>query len=442
VTGSPPVPDALREVLAKACGSVARHDEWRARTLNLIASENVLSPAARRILDSDLLHRYAEGHPTPGGRYYEGTRYVDEVEILATEACRRVFRCGWADVRPISGTVANEAVFSRLVPRGATVVAHAVSTGGHISHDRMGALGKRTDKILRWPSTPDGFGIDVPAARDLLAREKPALAVLGRSLFLFPEPVADLREAATEAGTRLVYDGAHVLGLVAGGAFQDPLAEGADVLTGSTHKTFFGPQRGVVLARGDDEAVRAAVDRGVFPGSTSNHHLFSLPSLLVATLEVEAFGRDYAAAVVRNARALAQALADRGLRVAGESRGFTSSHQVAVDVGEAGGGKAVAKRLADQDVICNMNLLPGEPGTNAQNPRGIRLGVQEMTRYGMGPKEMDEIARLLADAVLSRKEIRADVGRLRERFPSVRYGFSAEEGCAAPSSVAGASLPR
>src|SRR5262245_18682304 len=314
--------DDTRRMLQTVRGLLDRHDEWRAQTINLIASENVLSPAARSVLDSDLLHRYAEGHP--GGRYYEGTKFVDEIETLAAQACRRVFRCGWADVRPISGTVANEAVFSRLVPRGATVVAHAVATGGHISHDRMGALGKRTDRILRWPTTADGFGIDVAAARDLLAKERPALAVLGRSLFLFPEPVADLREAARESGTRLVYDGAHVLGLVAGGRFQDPLAEGADVMTGSTHKTFFGPQRGVVLASGQDEALRTAVDRGVFPGSTSNHHLFSLPSLLVATLEVEAFGALYGRAVVENARALGAALHRRAVTFAFAAAGSSA----------------------------------------------------------------------------------------------------------------------
>jgi glycine hydroxymethyltransferase len=299
--------------------------------------------------------------------------------------------------------------------------------GGHISHDRMGSLGKRTDRILPWPTTPDGWEIDVPAARDLIARERPAVAVLGRSLFLFPEPVAALREVAAEAGTRLVYDGAHVLGLVAGGAFQDPFRDGADVVTGSTHKTFFGPQRGVVLATGKDEAVSTAVDKGVFPGSSSNHHLFSLPSLLVATLETERFGAEYAAAVVRNAQTLAKALASRGLAVACPERGHTASHQVAVDVGEQGGGRAVASRLAAEDVICNMNLLPGEPGKNATNPRGIRLGVQEMTRYGMGTPEMDEIARLVAESILHRKPIAADAHRLRERFPDVRYGFSSAD---------------
>jgi glycine hydroxymethyltransferase len=274
---------------------------------------------------------------------------------------------------------------------------------------------------------PDGYQIDPLAARDLIAKEKPALVVLGRSLFLFPEPVAAIREAAQETGTKIVFDGAHVLGLVAGGCFQDPFAEGADVMTGSTHKTFFGPQRGVVLATGQDEALRAAVDKGVFPGSSSNHHLFSLPAMLVATMEVEAFGAAYAQAVVCNGRALAVALAEAGLAVACADSGYTASHQVALDVGAQGGGRAVAARLAAHDVICNMNLLPGEPSKNAMNPRGLRLGVQEMTRHGMGPEEMEEIARLMADAILRERAVESDVHRLRERFPDVHYGFRKDE---------------
>lgn len=415
---APPALKALRQTLD-------RQDAWRSTTLNLIASENVLSPAARAAVDSDLMHRYAEGHP--GARYYEGTKYVDEIEAEASAACRRVFRCGWADVRPISGTVSNEAVFSRLVPRGATVIAHKVATGGHISHDRMGALGKRTDRILPWPTLADGYRIDPAAAKDLLIAEKPVVAVLGRSMFLFPEPVAELAEAAKAAGTRLLYDGAHVLGLIAGGQFQDPLREGADVLMGSTHKTYFGPQRGVVLTRGDDEALRTAVDRGVFPGSSSNHHLHTLPSMLVATLEMEAFGAAYAADVVRNAQTLGAALSKRGVTVACADLGFTQSHQVVLDVADAGGGRDVAARLAKDDVITNMNLLPGEPGKSAMNPRGIRMGVQELTRYGMGPAEMEEVARLLHEAIVHRKAVAPDVHRLRARFPIIRYGYAAAD---------------
>lgn len=410
-------------LLSPLRGLLDAQDAWRGSTLNLIASENVLSGAARSVLGGDLHHRYAEGHP--GARYYEGTKYVDEIERQVEEACRRLFRCGFADVRPISGTVSNEAVFSKLVPRGATVIAHKVATGGHISHDRMGSLGKRTEKILPWPVLADGFTMDVDAAKALIAAEKPVMAVLGRSLILFPEPVAALREAATSAGTRLVYDGAHVLGLVAAGEFQDPLGEGADVLTGSTHKTFFGPQRGLVLSRSTDADLLKSIDRGVFPGATSNHHLFSLPALLVATLEMEAFGSAYAKAVIANARTLARALSRRGLPPACPDLGFTSSHQVALDVSAWGGGREVATRLSSEDVICNMNLMPGESGKNAMNPKGLRLGVQELTRFGMGAAEMDEVARLLDEAIVDRKPVAADVHRLRARFPTIQYGWNA-----------------
>ncbi|MDF1701090.1 MAG: serine hydroxymethyltransferase [Planctomycetota bacterium] len=415
------VPALLKQVRE----TVAANDRWRGRTLNLIASENVLSPAARSVLDSDLLHRYAEGHP--GGRYYEGTQYIDVIETEAAETMRRIFDAGWADVRPISGTVANEAVFSRIVPQGAPAIAHTVAGGGHISHARIGSLGKRTKNIFPWPTLDDDYTIDVPAARDLIAREKPAVIVLGRSLFLFPEPVADLREVCSEAGTRILYDGAHVLGLIAAGTFQDPLREGADALNGSTHKTFFGPQRGVMLSPGTDEAFCKTLDKGVFPGSSSNHHLFSLPALLVSALEVEAFGAAYARKTIANAQALGASLAKRGFHVAMADKGFTQSHQVAVDVSPYGGGKEVSARLCDQDIVCNMNLLPGEPGKNAFNPSGVRLGVQEMTRFGMGTDEMDQVADLMHAAVTNARNIHEEVGALRDRFPDVQYGFQSAD---------------
>ncbi len=410
------------DVLKRVRESVDANDQWRSHTVNLIASENVLSPAARSVLDSDLQHRYAEGHP--GGRYYEGTKYIDVIETLAGEAMRRVFRAGWADVRPISGTVANEAVFSRIVPQGSPAIAHTVATGGHISHARIGALGKRTKNIMAWPMQDDGYTIDADAARDMIAKEKPSVVVLGRSLFLFPEPVAELKDVCREHGTRMLYDGAHVLGLIAGGEFQDPLREGADVLNGSTHKTFFGSQRGVMLTPGEDEKFDNKLDKGVFPGSSSNHHLFSLPALLVSALEVETFGSDYAKATIANAQALGAGLAKRGFEVSMAERGYSGSHQVAVDVAQFGGGKDVSARWCEQDIICNMNLLPGEPGKNAFNPRGVRLGVQEMTRFGMGPDEMDVIADLMHASVTAARDVRPEVKALRERFPEVQYGFS------------------
>ena len=410
------------DLLTRIRGILDKQDTWRGHSINLIASENVLSPAARSVLDSDLLHRYAEGHP--GVRYYEGTHYVDEVETICTETMKRIFGASFADVRPISGTVSNEAVFSRLVPQGAVSMAHTVASGGHISHARIGSLGKRTKSILPWPMREDGWRVDAAKARDVIAEERPPLVVMGRSLFLFPEPVAEIREVCDEVGTRIFYDAAHVLGLICGGEFQDPLREGADAMAGSTHKTFFGPQRGVVLSASEDEKFLKKLDKGVFPGSSSNHHLFSLPSLLVAALEMEMYGAEYAKAIIANARVLGASLHKRDLDVAAADLGYTASHQVAVDVGDHGGGKAVSRRLSDQDIICNMNLLPGEPAKNALNPRGIRLGVQEMTRYGMGPDEMDVVADLMHAAIVKSRDVRPEVRALRDRFPDVRYGFA------------------
>lgn len=411
-----------KELLREVADLCRRQEQWRGSTINLIASENVLSPAVRALMDNDFHHRYAEGHP--GDRYYEGTRYIDVIEEKTRTLVQEIFRCDRADVRLPSGTMANEAVFSALLPEGGTALAHGIGGGGHISHAKFGALGKRATRILEIPRGPDGFRVDVPATKDLIRQERPRMVVLGRSLFLFPDPVRDIKPVCEELGALLVFDASHVLGLVAGGRFQDPLSEGADVVTASTHKTYYGPQRGVVLARGKSEEFWKPIDRAVFPGVTSNHHLFTLPALYAASLEFREHGASYARDVTANAKAFAAALDRRGLNVAAREIGYTESHQVAVDVGNLGGGAPVARRLADNGIICNMNLLPGEPRKNARAPRGLRLGVQEMTRYGMGAAEMDRIAELIHECVVGGKAITEECRQLRARFPGVRYGYA------------------
>ena len=406
--------------ISRLCRS---QEEWRAGTVNLIASENVLSPAARRLLDTDFHHRYAEGHP--GARYYEGTRFIDEIEDLTRELVREVLQADRADVRIPSGTMANEAVFSALFKeRGGSALVHGIAGGGHISHARFGALGKHADKIIELPRRADGFVLDPDRASELIRAERPRLVVVGRSLFLFPEPVSGIRGACDEVGAILMFDGSHVLGLIAGGQFQDPLREGADLMTASTHKTFFGPQRGIIVApAGKTDEWWKPIDRAVFPGVTSNHHLFSLPALAVACLEIKQFGADYASAIVRNARALAAALDREGFDVAAKELGYTASHQVGIDVGDLGGGREVSRRLCEQGIVCNMNLLPGEPRKNARNPSGLRLGVQEMTRFGMDEPAMERIAQLFRGCLLENRAIEADCRDLRAQYPEIRYGF-------------------
>ncbi len=404
---------------------VQENDERRLRrAVNLIASENVLSRRARALLPSDFGHRYAEGHP--GARYYQGTGSIDIIEAKVKDLLRQLFGYRSVEVRTISGTNANEVVFSALVRYGETAVVNCLTGGGHISHQLIGGLGKYTRNILTWPRTEDGYRIDVGKAKDLLAKEKPRAVVFGKSLILFREPVKELVPLCRELGITVAYDAAHVLGLIAGKRFQDPIAEGADILVGSTHKTFFGPQRGVILSNWEDDRwVR--IDKSAFPGALSNHHLNTLPPLLVAVQETISFGREYAGQVIANAKALAAALHGMGFNVACPDLGYTESHQVIVDVRNYGGGGKAAPLLDQNDIICNRNLLPWDPPKAVNNPSGLRLGVQEMTRVGMKEPEMEEIARLMKGCVIDGRAMKDEVNRFRGRFVDVHYSFDARK---------------
>jgi glycine hydroxymethyltransferase len=399
---------------------IRKQDGWRQQCINLIASENVMSRRARSAGCSDFAHRYAEGHP--GERYYRGTSYIDEIESQLEANLKIIFECDHCEVRPISGTNANEAVFSRFVSPGDVVIVNSTPGGGHISHHRRGALGKFTHNIVDFPMTPDGYHLDVENSAYLIEKIRPKLVVLGKSLFLFPEPVAELAEICRQTRTLIMYDAAHVLGLIAGKRFQDPLKEGAWLMTASTHKTFFGSQRGVILSNMDEETWRK-IDRGAFPGSSSNHHLDTLAQLAVCTYEMMDFGETYAENTIRNAQALAGALDRLGFNVQAKEFGYTESHQVAVNVKAYGGGEKVSRHLEANDIIMNMNMLPHEPLSNHDRPEGIRIGVQEMTRFGMGEQEMQRIAELIHECIVGKKDVKEEVNRFRSQFSEVRYGY-------------------
>jgi glycine hydroxymethyltransferase len=414
-------------------------ETWRqTRTINLIASENTPSDAVRRVQNSDFMGRYAEGHPNKPGevnRYYQGTKYIDQVEEMATQEICTLFGARQADVRPISGNAANTAIALGYLRGGDTVVGNSTDAGGHISHGPVGVIGRRIQnrgQVLKLgsaksvnlhylPLTRDHYHVDAQKTIELIDRVSPQLVIMGKSLFLFPEPVQEVAAFCQTKNIPLLYDGAHVLGLIAGGQFQDPLHEGATWLTGSTHKTFPGPQRGVILGNLDEEAEKKywpAADRGVFPGSSSNHHLHSLPALLVAIREMKQYGRDYAAQIVRNAQALGRALDELGTPVEARDFGYTRSHMIAVNVAQWGGGVEVAKRLEESDIILNYNMLPGD--VDPRNPSGLRIGVPEMTRFGMDERAMGELAQLLHDAI-RHKNVKERVNALRARFTEMKY---------------------
>ncbi len=418
---------------------IERENTWRqTQTINLIASENTPSEAVRRVQISDFMGRYAEGHPNVGdkvNRYYQGTRYIDEIESMATHEILDLFGVKQADVRPISGNAANTALALGWLRGGDTVVANSTDAGGHISHGPVGVFGRRIQNrgqslklggpnsinLHYLPLTPDHYHIDAQKTIELIDQVSPQLVVMGKSLFLFPEPVSEVAAFCETKDIPLLYDGAHVLGLIAGGEFQSPLHEGATWMTGSTHKTFPGPQRGIILGNLDAEGEKKywpAADRGVFPGSSSNHHLNTLPALLVATREMKQYGRDYAAQIVRNAQALGRSLDELGTPVEARDFGYTRSHMIAVNVAQWGGGVEVAKRLEANDIIVNYNMVPGD--IDPRNPSGLRIGVPEMTRFGMDERAMGELAQLMHDAIRG-ENVKSQVNALRGRYLEMKY---------------------
>jgi glycine hydroxymethyltransferase len=382
--------------------------------------------------------RYAEGHPNRDGevlRYYQGTKYIDEIETMAREELLALTKARQADVRPISGNAANTAIALGYLRGGDTVIVNSTAAGGHISHNTVGVFGRRIQTrgislsldapkhipLHYFPLAEDLYHLDVPKSIDLIQEVKPRLIVLGKSLFLFPDPVKELSAVCRGLEIPVLFDAAHVFGLIVGGQFQDPWREGATWVTASTHKTFPGPQRGVIVADldgADERTYWPAADRGVFPGSSSNHHLHTLPALLVAIREMREHATAYAAQIVSNARALGRALEDEGVPVEARDYGYTASHQIAVNVASFGGGVPVAQRLEANDIIVNYNLLPLD--TDARNPSGLRIGVQEMTRYGMKEGDIQELAGLIAGAIKG-SSLKDEVNKLRERFSTLQY---------------------
>lgn len=403
-----------------------RHNKWRStETLNLIPSENVMSPLAEAVYFTDMMHRYAEGKPRK--RYYQGLPYVDDIEEFAMEHMSKLFRVKHVDLRPVSGTVANAATFRTLAPPGGKAVVAPVQAGAHVSHTKFGTLGALGIQHIEMPFDKENMNVDVDKAAKLIESIKPDFIVMGGSLYLFPHPLKELGDVAHSVGAKVVYDAAHVLGLIAGRRWRDPFEAGADVVTSSTHKTFPGPQGGVILS--NNEEVFKEISKNIFPWFVSNHHLHRLPAVAVTALEMNYFGEQYADQIIRNAKAFAEALHAEGLDVVGEHLGFTKSHQVVINVRKYGGGAKIAKLLEDANIIVNKNLLPEDPPEAVKDPSGIRTGVQEMTRYGMKEDDFREIARFFREVIIDKKDpssVAKKVSEFRSHFTKIHYAFDVD----------------
>lgn len=409
------------------------HHEWFRSCIPLIASENVPSPAVREAFVTDFGNRYAEGWP--GERVYAGCTYIDQVELICIELAKKLFRAEFTDVRPISGVCANLAVYSAFTDPNDRMLTLAIPNGGHISMGKKEFSGTaglvHGLRVEYFSFDKEEMNIDVDGTKKKVQKmvkdekDPPKLAMFGGSLFLFPHPVKELADFFHSHDMIVCFDSAHVSGLIAGGKFQDPLREGADVMTLSTHKTLFGPQGGCVVSY---EKHADRIKKGVFPGNTSNHHLHSVAAKAIAFAEFLEFGLDYAAQVIRNAKALANALHDRGFTLLGEKRGFTMSHQVVVDISAHGDGGTLERVLEDADIIVNRQMIPGDiqAGRHYTHPGGLRFGSSEVTRLGMKEYEMEQIAEFIKNCIIERQnveEVRKKVSEFRAKFQKVQYCF-------------------
>ena len=396
--------------------------------LGMIASENIVSPMVQKIVASDLHGRYAEG--LPGKRYYQGCDDFDTIESIGIDLAKSVFNAPFANIQSTSGTVSNIGALKALAKPGDKITAVSTADGGHISHARMGAVGLRDLNLSTYPWNEDRMEPDIDGACALIRELEPKVALIGQSVFLFPTPLREIADAAHEVDAKVMYDGAHVLGLIAGGVFQDPLREGADVMTGSSHKTFPGPQGGFLLSSSEDSAFQKRLNNAIFPGVCSSYHLHHVAGKVIALAEFEEYGAAYAEDIVANAKHFAASLAAEGFDVLAESRGYTASHQVLTRHGskDSGAGAKAARLLEDAGIITNMNMLPGD--TKAMTPSGLRLGVQELTRVGMGLREMEEVAKLYARVLVQGEDptmVKKDVAALKADYQTIRYCFNEEE---------------
>jgi aminomethyltransferase len=447
----------LRNLAEQLMLEAIQNTQWRQKeTFNLIPSEQTTSLLVKLFSIMDPSSRYAEHRKFKAFEdkeifYYQGTKLIEKVETLLMEELQTFLGCSEVETRVISGQMANMAVFSGLMDylnrmyrksdprRIRKVMNHHLSRGGHLSAQPMGALRdfvavdpfmERRAAIEFPVLEEDPYQIDLKKTKDLLEIHKPELIVLGKSMMIYREPLKELAQMISGMHPRpiILYDMAHVLGLV-GPDFQEPFKEGADIVTSSTHKTFFGSQRGIVasnMSEGTEyEDLWETILLRVFPGGVSNHHLGTLLGLLMAAYEMNAFKPEYQKQVLSNARSFARALKDRGLAVEGDpSLGFTETHQVIVRVGY-GKGPIMAHRLEENNIILNYQGAPDDEGFTAASC--LRMGVQEMTRFGMKEEDFNELADDISRVILHDRSLAGKISQFRKRFTEMKYCLPTDE---------------
>jgi len=383
---------------------VRKHEEWRGKKcLNLIPSENVMSSAVRGLLSSDLGHRY-----TARDRFYMGTKFTDEVEQYGEKIAKEVFKAETADLRPLSGHIADLIFIGNFTKPNDVIMCVSPDDGGYPGIWENGLSKFLKLKTVAFPFSKHNMNIKVEQAKEAVKKVKPKVIVFGASLITFPHPVKELTEVAQENGACIGFDGSHVMGLIAGEQFQDPLREGASALFGSTHKTLFGPQGGIILA---NKECGELMKKRIFPAFVDNAHWNRIAALTLALAEIKEFGKFYAEQVISNAKTLAKALHDYGFPVVCQHLGFTQSHQVLLDYGNYEGGRVIAEKLQNANIIVDC---------------GVRIGTCEVTRRGMKEGDMLKISELIKRTVIDGEQtenIKKEVAKLCAEFQEIEYSF-------------------
>ncbi len=392
------ISDDIRASDPELFGYLDAELERQNTTLQLIASENFTSPAVMAATGSVLTNKYAEGYP--GKRYYGGNQHIDEVEELARQRVTRLFGAEHANVQPHAGANANAAVYLALLEIGDTVLGMSLDHGGHLTHGSPVNFSGRMYRFCSYGVNESDERIDFDQVRDVALRERPKLIVAGATAYPRRIEVEPFRAIADEVGALLMFDAAHIAGLIAGGAHPSPVAL-ADVVTFTTHKTLRGPRGGCILTKSEHAA---AIDKAVFPGLQGGplEHVVAAKAVAFAEAAQPSF-RTYAAQVVTNAQALAQALAGEGFRLIS---GGTENHLMLVDLRPFDAeltGKQAQEVLDRAGITLNRNAIPGDPRSPFVTS-GVRIGTAAVTTAGMEVPEMVEIAHLIARALRERDD--------------------------------------
>jgi len=398
---------------ALIAGNRAIHDR---DCINLNPATNVMNPRAEAALAAGLGSRPSLGYP--GDKYEMGLEAIEQIEVIAAELAAEIFQARFAEIRVPSGAIANLYAYMACCKPGDEVIVPPASVGGHVTHQEAGAAGLYGLRIHRAPVAADGYTVDVARLAVMAQHVRPAMITLGGSLNIAPHPVAEVREIAGEIGARVLFDAAHLCGMIAGRVWENPLAQGADLMTMSTYKSLGGPAGGLVVT--NDAGLAERLDRIAFPGLTANFDAAKSAALALTLLDWRAFGPAYAAEMAACAHALATALAAEGVPVFRAGNVMTRSHQFAVEAAPYGGGQTAAKHLRKANLLACGIGLPIDPVEGDLN--GLRLGTPEIVRLGMTAADMPELALLIARALGPEPEtLAAEVTAFRQRFQGLQF---------------------